>query len=106
VNQELMDRAMATKRGQQPVNDGGDVTIADLRRRFGATISDEELLLRAVMPADQVDAMYAAKTSSPAAGLKRLLATLEDRPKLQSVSVSDGTTKFSLERPNTQEAGL
>jgi oxaloacetate decarboxylase alpha subunit len=106
VNQELMDRAMATKRGQQPVNDGGDVTIADLRRRFGATISDEELLLRAVMPADQVDAMYAAKTSSPAACLKRLLATLEDRPKLQSVSVSDGTTKFSLERPNTQEAGL
>jgi oxaloacetate decarboxylase alpha subunit len=106
VNQELMDRAMATKRGQQPVNDGGDVTIADLRRRFGATIRDEELLLRAVLPADQVDAMYAAKTSSPAADLKRLLATLEDRPKLHSVSVSDGTTKFSLERPAPQEAGL
>jgi oxaloacetate decarboxylase alpha subunit len=106
VNQELMDRAMETKRGQQPVNDGGDVTIADLRRRFGATLSDEELLLRAVMPADQVDAMYAAKTSSPAADLKRLLATLEDRPKLHSVSVSDGTTKFSLERPAPQEAGL
>ena len=106
VNPELMDRAMDTKRGQQPVNDGGDVTIADLRRRFGAAISDEELLLRAVMPAEQVDTMYAAKTSSPGAGLKRLLGMLEDRPKLQSVSVSDGTTKFSLERPTPQEAGL
>lgn len=105
VNQDLMDRAMATKRGQQPVNDGGDVSIADLRRRFGATISDEELLLRAVMPTDQVDEMYAAKTASPAANLKRLLAAVEERPKLQSVSVSDGTTQFSLERPTAQEAG-
>ncbi|MCG2621184.1 pyruvate/oxaloacetate carboxyltransferase [Arthrobacter sp. I2-34] len=106
VNPELLDRAMATKRGQQPVNDGGDVTIADLRRRFGATIGDEELLLRAVMPTEQVDAMYAAKTSSPASSLKRLLSLLEDRPKLHSVSVSDGSTKFSLERPHTQEAAL
>jgi oxaloacetate decarboxylase alpha subunit len=106
VNPELMDRAMCTKRGQQQLNDGGDVTIADLRRRFGATISDEELLLRAVMPAEQVDTMYAAKTSSPGAGIKQLLGMLDERPRLQSVSVSDGTTKFSIERPIPQEAGL
>ena len=104
VDPELMDRAMATKRGQQPVNDGGDVTIRDLRQRFGATISDEELLLRAVMPAEQVDGMYAAKASSPVSSLKKLLSLAEDRPTLHSVSVSDGTTKFSLERPTAQEA--
>ena len=100
VDPDLMDRAMATARGRQPVNDGGDVTIAELRRRFGATLSDEELLLRAVMPAEQVDGMYAAKATSHAASLKRLLSAMEDRPRLHSVSVSDGITKFSLERPN------
>ncbi|WP_127128731.1 pyruvate/oxaloacetate carboxyltransferase [Georgenia sp. SYP-B2076] len=97
VNPDLLDRAMSTKRGRQPVNDGGDVTIADLRRRFGQTIGDEELLLRAVMPAEQVDAMYAAG-NAPAATLKRLLATVEERPSVTSVSVSDGATRFSLER--------
>ena len=79
VDPELMDRAMATKRGQQPVNDGGDVTIRELRQRFGTTISDEELLLRAVMPAEQVDGMYAAKESSPVSSLKKLLS-LAERP--------------------------
>jgi oxaloacetate decarboxylase alpha subunit len=103
VNPELMDRAMATKRGQQPVNDGGDVTIADLRRRFGATISDEELLLRAVMPAEQVDTMYAAKKNSTTSTLQRLLAAVNDRPSV-SVSVSDGTTKFSIQRGTSNEA--
>jgi oxaloacetate decarboxylase alpha subunit len=97
VDPELMDRAMATARGRQPVNDGGDVTIAELRRRFGATISDEELLLRAVMPAEQVDSMYAAKADSPTNTLKRLLTAVENRPTL-SVSVSDAATRFSIER--------
>ena len=34
--------------------------LADLRKRFGKHMDDEEFLLRAVMPADQVDAMLAA----------------------------------------------
>jgi oxaloacetate decarboxylase alpha subunit len=105
VNPELMDRAMATKRGQQQVNDGGDVTIADLRRRFGVAISDEELLLRAVMPAEQVDTMYAAKKNSSTSTLSRLLAAVNDRPSTYSVSVSDGTTKFSIERSPSNDAG-
>ncbi|KAE8765459.1 pyruvate/oxaloacetate carboxyltransferase [Georgenia thermotolerans] len=96
VDQELLDRALSTKRGQQPVNDGGDVTIADLRRRLGRTLSDEELLLRAVMPAEQVDAMYAA-AGSPANTLKRLLAGVDDTS-VTSISLSDATTTFSLTR--------
>jgi len=34
-------------------------SLSELRRRFGAAMPDEEFLLRAVMPADQVDAMLA-----------------------------------------------
>lgn len=34
-------------------------TLADLRRRFGQSMDEEEFLLRAVMPKEQVDAMLA-----------------------------------------------
>jgi oxaloacetate decarboxylase alpha subunit len=101
VNPELMDRAMSTARGKKPVNDGGEITIKELRRRFGATISDEELLLRAVMPAEQVDGMYAATTSSPVSTLTRLLAASGSGSGARSVSVSDGTTSFSINRSDT-----
>jgi pyruvate/oxaloacetate carboxyltransferase len=37
--------------------------LADLRRQFGVHLSDEEFLLRAVMPPEQVDAMQAAGRS-------------------------------------------
>jgi oxaloacetate decarboxylase alpha subunit len=97
VNPELLDRALSTKRGRQPVNDGGDITITELRRRFGKTISDEELLLRAVMPTDQVDAMYQAQRERPAATIERLLGAVNGSS-ATSVSVSDGSTSFSLAR--------
>lgn len=35
-------------------------SLVELRRRFGEALSDEEFLLRATMPAGQVDAMLAA----------------------------------------------
>jgi oxaloacetate decarboxylase alpha subunit len=34
--------------------------LSELRRRIGKTLSDEEFLLRATMPANLVDAMQAA----------------------------------------------
>jgi hypothetical protein len=42
------------------------------RERFGARISDEELLLRLTMPAEQVDAMLAGSgEAASAAGARR-----------------------------------
>ena len=98
VDQDLLDKALSTKRGQQAVSDGSEeITVADLRKRFGADLSEEELLMRAVMPAEQVDAMVANNRSSPVATLKSLLKTVEERPGT-SVSVSAGDTSFRLER--------
>jgi oxaloacetate decarboxylase alpha subunit len=42
------------------------ISLEGARARFGAHISEEELLLRLTMPAEQVDAMVAAKSSPPA----------------------------------------
>jgi oxaloacetate decarboxylase (Na+ extruding) subunit alpha len=73
------------------------ISLEGARRRFGARISDEELLLRLTMPAQQVDAMVAARDGGnghplPAARpgrapLVTLLAELQRRPALTSVEV-------------------
>ena len=78
-------------------------SLADLRRRIGAGVSDEEFLLRATMPAPQVDAMLAA---GPAArhynpDLKpvlHLIRQLTQHPELSEVSVSKPGFKLQLRR--------
>ena len=68
------------------------------RERFGAGISEEELLLRLTMPAEQVDAMVAARGSEPAAPLARpgrdplvrLLGELAKRESLSYARVEKG----------------
>jgi len=97
VDQNLLDRAMSTARGQLPPSDGSsDETLEQMRRRFGG-VDDEELMLRAVMPAEHVDAMKAAKGASAASALSSLLKSVEGRPKL-SVAFSNGDVNFELTR--------
>lgn len=98
VDQDLLDRALATPRGKENTDDGDEVTVAGLRQQFGIHVSDEELLLRAVMPAEQVDRMAAAKKGSTSATLAGLLAAAANTPSGTSVSVSAGETKFSITR--------
>jgi oxaloacetate decarboxylase alpha subunit len=89
---------MATKRAQQPLPGDDAVTIAELRDRFGRGLSDEELLLRAVMPAEQVDTMVAARGRSTRDVVGRVLSMLEERPAVTSFSVAQGGTRISVER--------
>ncbi len=97
VDQNLLDRAMSTARGQLPPSDGSsDETLEQMRRRFGG-VDNEELMLRAVMPAEHVDAMKAAKGASAASALSSLLKSVEGRPKL-SVAFSNGDVNFELTR--------
>lgn len=98
VDQDLLDKAMATKRAQQPLPGDDDVTIDQLRSRFGRGLPDEELLLRAVMPAEQVDAMVAARGRSTRDVVGRVLSMLEDRPGVASFAVAQGGTRISVER--------
>lgn len=59
--------------------------LTELRRRFDPRLSDEEFLLRATMPAEQVDAMVAAGPcrehySAVASPVERLIDELSRRP--------------------------
>jgi oxaloacetate decarboxylase alpha subunit len=56
----VLDRIMALPRTKELRAEPEMAPVAELRRRLGATLSDEELILRAVMPLEQVDAMLAS----------------------------------------------
>ncbi len=76
-------------------------TLAELRKRFGVALDDEEFLLRAVMPDDQVDAMLGAgrsrATYTPeAAPLFALLKQLAARPAARDIVIERGGMRIAL----------
>ncbi len=76
-------------------------TLGDLRKRFGSAIDDEEFLLRAVMPDDQVDAMIGAGSSRAtytpeAAPLFALLRQLAARPAARDIVVERPGLRIAL----------
>ncbi len=60
VDPDVRDRILATPRARAIIAEPPPPSLAELRRRIGPHLSDDEFLLRATMPADQVDAMLAA----------------------------------------------
>jgi oxaloacetate decarboxylase alpha subunit len=89
----VMDRIMSSPRARELADQPDMAELADLRRRLGATLSDEDFLLRATMPGEQIDAMQAAgpaprdydpETRKAMAVLRDLLA----RPNSGPVSLS------------------
>jgi oxaloacetate decarboxylase alpha subunit len=77
--------------------------VGELRRRLGSQLSDEELLLRATMPAAQVDAMQAAlpaprRHDPGSAPVMALISKLLARHDLTHVSVQKPGFKLELRR--------
>lgn len=60
IDPDVMDRIMANPRTRELQAETGMADLKTLRKRIGENLSDEEFLLRATMPAEQVDAMKAA----------------------------------------------
>ncbi|MFZ0137701.1 MAG: hypothetical protein WAK89_11610 [Candidatus Sulfotelmatobacter sp.] len=61
---EVMDRLDSLPRMRELRQEPDMPPLAELRRRIGSELSDEEFLLRATMPAQQVDTMKAAGPAS------------------------------------------
>jgi oxaloacetate decarboxylase alpha subunit len=99
----VMDRIDSMPRTRELRAEPGMPAVAELRRRLGANLSDEEFLLRATMPAGQVDAMLAAGPAprhynpdlKPVMNLIRQLAR---HPELSQVSVSKPGFNLQLRR--------
>jgi oxaloacetate decarboxylase (Na+ extruding) subunit alpha len=100
---KVMDRIEALPRTRELRAEPPMAPVAELRTRLGSQLSDEELLLRATMPAGQVDAMLkagpAARHYDPAAKpLISLLRTLTARKDLTEISVEKAGFRLRLRR--------
>ncbi len=100
---EVMSRIEAMPRTRELRAEPPMAPLPELRQRIGEHLSDEEFLLRAVMPAPQVDAMLAAGPAprhyDPA--LKpviSLLRTLTARRDLQDVRMEKPGFRLQLRR--------
>jgi len=78
------------------------LSLDGARARFGKRISDEELLLRLTMPAEQVDAMVggapAGRTPGRRSPLVTLLRELDRRPEITYLSLAKGGTNVLWRR--------
>jgi oxaloacetate decarboxylase alpha subunit len=106
VDPDIAERVLARPQART-LRELTPITLEGARERFGARISEEELLLRLTMPAEQVDAMVAARgrtptgpvtpkpapARSPADGgapLVTLLAELARRPQIEEFRLEKG----------------
>ncbi len=97
VEAAILDRP----RARDIANEDDFQTLRDLRKRFGHAMDDEEFLLRAVMPGDQVDAMLTAgpsrATYTPeAAPLFALLEQLSARPSARDIVIERPGLRIAL----------
>ena len=101
---EVMDRIDALPRTRELRDEPGMLPLPELRNRIGPELSDEEFLLRATMPAEQVDAMKAAGPAAQSYDPVRmpvmnLIRQLTARRDIAHVSVEKSGFKLELTGP-------
>jgi oxaloacetate decarboxylase alpha subunit len=99
----VMNRIESLPRTRELRAEEGMPPLAELRRRIGATLSDEDFLLRATMPGALVDAMRAAGPAprhyDPAARpVLELLHRLLARRDLEEISIDKPGFRLALRR--------
>ncbi len=96
VDPEVADRVLSRARSKE-LRTLEPLRLEGARKRFGRSISDEELLLRLTMPEEQVDAMLAAppspsRVATRAGGhpMVTLLQEVAKRPSITDLRVEKG----------------
>jgi oxaloacetate decarboxylase alpha subunit len=75
VDPDVAERVLS-RPGVDELRDLEPLHLEDFRRQFGTRISDEELLLRATMAEEQVDAMVVAGSRATAGSARHPVTTL------------------------------
>jgi oxaloacetate decarboxylase alpha subunit len=105
IDPDLLDRVHELPRARQRATRAEQEapSLEELRRRFGGSLTDEDLLLRAVMPGEQMDAMIVDRDSRRRAradgadlGLRELAAALSDPQRPLSIQVAQGDATLTL----------
>jgi oxaloacetate decarboxylase alpha subunit len=103
IDPAVMDRIEALPRTKELRAEPGLADIPELRRRLGRELSDEEFLLRATMPAAQVDAMKAAgpakrRYDPEVAPVMKLIRELTARRDVAQIEVEKAGFRLALRR--------
>ena len=103
IDASVMDRIMGLPRTKEIQGEPPMASVAELRRKLGAQLSDEELLLRVTMPANLVDAMQppgvAARSYDPAMRpVLKLIKELCARRNLGDVLIEKQGFRMQLSR--------
>jgi oxaloacetate decarboxylase alpha subunit len=106
VDPEVLEKAAATARGKEmmAVGHAPQPSLREIRAAYGENLSDEELLLRYLIPGNDVDAMYAADNPiepiRPLAGPAGMpwLRDLLDNSEARGLSVRRGGVSVTLRR--------
>jgi len=101
IDGNVMDKIMALPRAKDVQAELPPKPLSETRKQFSPHLSDEEFLLRAVMPEDQVDAMIAKgparKRYNPwATPLVRLVDELAKRPAVEDLHFNKKGLDISL----------
>jgi oxaloacetate decarboxylase alpha subunit len=103
------------RRRRSPRQNAPGRTHEEYGQKFGRPLSEEELLLRMVLPADQVDGMLAAgpaprwtptganRTAAPVTNIAEFIRAAHELPKWKYLAVSRGTEKIELRRAQNGE---
>ncbi|MDP3673402.1 MAG: hypothetical protein WA191_18295 [Telluria sp.] len=101
IDPQVKDRILSRPRARELMNEPPPSTLAEMRKRFPPGISDDEFLLRATMPADQVDAMIAAGPARrhynpDVRPILKLLRELQTRPGVSDVVIDKPNFRLEL----------
>jgi oxaloacetate decarboxylase alpha subunit len=108
IEPDVKDRIESLPRTRELRAEHGMPPLSELRKRIGPDFSDEEFLLRATMPAAQVDAMKAAgpapQTYDPEmVPVMNLIRQLAARRDIAQISVEKAGFKLELKsQPRTE----
>jgi oxaloacetate decarboxylase alpha subunit len=101
IDANVKDRILAHPRARELAGEPPPLPPQELRKRLKPEISDEEFLLRAVMPAEEVDAMLAAGPARrhynpDMQPIFKLLRELEKRPAARDIVIERPGFRFEL----------
>ena len=101
VNANVLDRIMSLPRTREIEGEPTMMTLEDKRKQFPASMPDEEFLLRAVMPADQVNAMsskapFSLYYNPSMAPVLKLLEEVKQRPTVSRLKIRKDDFALSL----------
>jgi oxaloacetate decarboxylase (Na+ extruding) subunit alpha len=101
IDPRVKDRILSQPRARELAGEPPPLPPQELRKRFKPEISDDEFLLRAVMPAEEVDAMLAAGPARrhynpDMQPIFKLLRELEKRPAARDLVIEKPGFRFEL----------